>query len=35
MFYSGCITMARWDAAVQPYELDPELDPEREAPEEI
>ena len=35
MFYDGCIAMARGDAVVQPYQFDPELDPEGEAPEEI
>ena len=29
-----CIAMARGDFIVQPYQVDPELDPEREAPEE-
>ena len=33
--YGGCITMARGDAVVQPYQFDPKLDPEGEAPEEI
>ncbi|KAG7234324.1 hypothetical protein INR49_005080 [Caranx melampygus] len=32
--YSGCIAMARRDAVVQPYQFDPEWDPEGEAPEE-
>ena len=27
--------MARWDALVQPYQFDLELDPEGEAPEEV
>ena len=27
--------MARQDAVVQPYQFDPESDPEREAPEEV
>ena len=30
-----CIAMARGDAVVQPYQFDPESDPEGEAPEEI
>ena len=30
-----CIAMARRDAFVQPYQFDPELDPEGEAPEEV
>ena len=33
--YSGCIAMARRDAVVQPYQCDPEPDPEGEVPEEI
>ena len=27
--------MARRDAVIQPYQFDPELDPEGEAPEEV
>ena len=30
-----CITMARRDAFVQPYQFDQESDPEGEAPEEL
>ena len=30
-----CIAMARRDAWVKPYQFDPELDPEGEAPEEV
>ena len=30
-----CIAMARQDAVVQPYQFDPESDPEGEAPEEV
>ena len=30
-----CIAMARGDAFVQPYQFDPESDPEGEAPEEV
>ena len=33
--YGGYIVMARRDAVVQPYQFDPESDPEGEAPEEI
>ena len=33
--YGGCNAMARRDAVVQPYQFDPESDPEGEAPEEI
>ena len=33
--YGGCIAMARQDAVVPPYQFDPELDPEGEAPEEV
>ena len=33
--YGGCIATARRDFFVQPYQLDPELDPEGEAPEEV
>ena len=35
--YGGgvCITMARQDAVVQPYQFDPESDPEGDAPEEV
>ena len=33
--YGGCIAMAWRDVVIQPYQLDPELDPEGEAPEEI
>ena len=33
--YSGCIAMACRDAVVQPHQFDPDLDPEREAPEEV
>ena len=33
--YGGCIAMAHRDAVIQPYQFDPELDPEVEAPEEI
>ena len=32
--YGGCITMAHGDFFVQPYQFDPESDPEGEAPEE-
>ena len=31
--YSGCITMAPGDFFIQPYQFDPESDPE--APEEV
>ena len=31
----GCIAIAHQDTVVQPYQSDPELDPDREAPEEI
>ena len=27
--------MARWDAVFQPYQFDPESDPEGEAPEQV
>ena len=27
--------MAHWDAFIQPYQFDPEWDPEGEAPEEV
>ena len=30
-----CIAMARRDFFVHPYQFDPELDPEGEAPEEV
>ena len=30
-----CIAVARGDAVIQPYQFDPEMDPEREAPEEV
>ena len=33
--YAGCIAVARRDAVVQPYQFDPELDPEGETPEEL
>ena len=33
--YGGCNTTACWDAVIQPYWFDPELDPEGEAPEEV
>ena len=33
--YGRCMAMARRDAVVQPYQFDPELDPEGEAPEEV
>ena len=33
--YCGYITMACGDFFVQPYQFDPELDPEGEAPEEV
>ena len=33
--YGGCNAMALRDAVVQPYQFDPESDPEGEAPEEI
>ena len=33
--YGGCQAMVLRDAVVQPYQFDPELDPEGEAPEEI
>ncbi|XP_030296359.1 P2X purinoceptor 7-like [Sparus aurata] len=32
--YGGCIAMARRDTVVQPFQFEPELDPEGEAPEE-
>ena len=35
MFYGGCIALAHRDAVVQPYEFNPESDPEGEAPEEV
>ena len=35
MFYGGCNAMARHDAVFQPYQFDPESDPEGVAPEEI
>ena len=34
MFYGGCNAMTRQDSIIQPYQFDPELDPEGEAPEE-
>ena len=33
--YGGCVAMARPDAVIQPYQFDPESDPEGEAPEEV
>ena len=33
--YGGCIAMARRDAVIQPYQFDPESDPEGETPEEV
>ncbi len=33
--YRKCVGMARRSAVVQPYQFDPESDPEGEAPEEI
>ena len=33
--YGGSIAMAHRDAVLQPYQFDPESDPEGEAPEEI
>ncbi|XP_036948112.1 zinc finger protein 692 isoform X3 [Acanthopagrus latus] len=33
--YGGSIAMARRDAVIQPYQFDPESDPEGEAPEEV
>ena len=33
--YGGCIAMACGDFFVQPYQFDPESDPEGEAPEEV
>ena len=33
--YGGRIAVARREAVVQPYQFDPELDPEGEAPEEV
>ena len=33
--YGGCKAMACQDAVIQPYQLDPESDPEGEVPEEI
>ena len=33
--YGGRITMARSDTVIQPYQSDPELDPEGETPEEM
>ena len=33
--YGGCISMACRDAVVQPFQFDPESDPEGEVPEEI
>ena len=33
--YGGCIAMACLDAVIQPYQFNPELDPEGEEPEEI
>ena len=35
MFYSVCIAKVRRDAVIQPYQFDPESDPEGEAPEEV
>ena len=33
--YGRCNAMARRDAVVQPYQFDPESDPEGEAPEDV
>ena len=33
--YGGCNAMTHRDAVVQPYQSDPESDPEGEAPEEV
>ena len=33
--YGGCIAMACRDFFFQPYQFDPEWDPEGEAPEEV
>ena len=33
--YGGCNAMPRQNAVIQPYQFDPESNPEREAPEEI